>query len=221
MKQLVQKAVLLSLTVGSAFCAANNEAILEPKTLSKALGHTLAKNLLETPTFNFDVKSVITGMQEELEGKPSPLSDAEYEHAFDLIHQKYLEEMSAQTLEQADAFLNMNIENPGIIELIPGKLQISILEKGEGSVAISENDTPILKYTGHYLDESPVEATDGEAFPMNQAIPGLQKGMIGAKKGEKRRLFIHPDLCHSETEREPLLILDVTVVETNSNIPSA
>lgn len=52
------------------------EKILEPQTLSKALGHTLAKNLMETPTFNFDVNSVVEGMQDELEGRPSPLTDA-------------------------------------------------------------------------------------------------------------------------------------------------
>ncbi len=191
------------------------EKILEPQTLSKALGHTLAKNLMETPTFNFDVNSVVEGMQDELEGRPSPLTDAEYERAFDIIHQRYLDEMSTANLNQAESFLNLNMDNPGIIEIIPGKLQMSILEKGEGTASIQSEDTPVLHYTGKYLDDSLIEPVENEPFPMNQAIPGLQKGMIGAKKGEKRRLFIHPELCHSETDQEPLLILDVTVVETN------
>ena len=97
------------------------EKILEPQTLSKALGHTLAKNLMDTPTFNFDVNSVVEGMQDELEGRPSPLTDAEYERAFDIIHQRYLDEMSTANLNQAESFLNLNMDNPGIIEIIPGK----------------------------------------------------------------------------------------------------
>ncbi|MCH9632317.1 MAG: hypothetical protein S4CHLAM6_06490 [Chlamydiae bacterium] len=202
----------------------DDNELMQPETVSKALGHTFAKNLMETPGFSFDIPSVVEGMQDALEGRPSPLSDAEYERAFDVIQQKYLDELSTANLTQADVFLNNNIKENNVEELVPGKLQVSVIKEGEGEATINNSNNPVVVYTGKYLDETQIESADNEpvTIQMQQAIPGLQKGLVGAKKGEQRRLYIHPELCHSPTDQapisDPLMILDVTVLETDSQI---
>ena len=204
------------------FC--DDEKLLKPEILSRALGHTFAKDLIETPGFQFDIPAVVAGMQDQLEGRPSPLSDDEYERAFDIIQRKCLEELSTANLTEADSFLDQNIKMPNIVELVPGKLQISVLEEGEGEITVKDSDTPLVLYSGKYLDDTTIEVPENEptTIQMEQTIPGLQKGLVGAKKGEKRRLYIHPEFCHSPTDSQiavsdPLMILDVTVLETNNS----
>lgn len=211
------------LFANSANTLNNEEKLLNPQVVSKALGHTLARNLMDTPGFHFDIPCVVIGMQEALAGKPSPLSDSEYEQAFDMIQQKYLDEISKANLDQASTFLDNNAKETNVVEIIPGKLQMSVLEEGEGSNIVHESDSPVLLYKGKYLDETNVIGTENgaETIPLNQAIPGLKHGLVGAKKGEKRRLYIHPEFCHSPAEQsyfpDPLMILDVTVLETNTS----
>lgn len=200
-----------------------NEAdLLDPPTISKALGHSFARNLMETPGFHFDIEAVVEGIQDAISGKPSPLTDAEYEKAFDIIQQRYLEELSSANLNQANTFLENNLKEKNIIELVPGKLQISILHEGEGDSQISEKDTPLVQYTGKYLDDTNIgNSEDPIHIQMDQAFPGIKQGLIGAKKGEQRRLYIHPELSHSSSDiafPNSLMILDITVVETNSKL---
>lgn len=224
-RPLATFAMICALSSSLLFCDSLEEDVLmQPETVSKALGHTFAKNLMETPGFSFDIPSVVEGMQDALEGRPSPLSDAEYEHAFDVIQQKYLDELSTANLTQADIFLNTNVGEADVEELVPGKLQVSVIKEGKGEATIGDNNNPIVVYKGKYLDDTAIESSDDEpiTIQMQQAIPGLQRGLIGAKKGEQRRLYIHPELCHSPSEQDsiadPLMILDVTVIETDSQL---
>ena len=224
-KPLAILSMICVLSSSLLFCnPLEDDALMQPETISKALGHTFAKNLIETPGFSFDIPSVVEGMQDALEGRPSPLSDAEYEHAFDIIQQRYLDELSTANLTQADIFLNTNLEEANVKELVPGKLQVSVIKEGEGEATVSDSNNPVVVYTGKYLDDTTIESSDNEPITvqMQQAIPGLQKGLIGAKKGEQRRLYIHPELCHSPSEQasiaDPLMILDVTVIETDSKL---
>ena len=40
-------------------------------------------------------------------------------------------------------------------------------------------------------------------IPLDQTIPGFSKGIVGMKEGEKRRLFVHPDLGYGTTGQLP------------------
>jgi FKBP-type peptidyl-prolyl cis-trans isomerase len=212
-------------TFSFADSALDEDGLLDPQTVSKALGHSFAKNLMETPGFQFDIQSVVEGIEDALSGKPSPLSDVQYEKAFDIIQQRYLEEVSTANLNQANSFLQKNLEESNIVELVPGKLQISILNEGKGDDVVQENDIPLVHYSGKYLDETSIGNSEEPIhIQMEQAFPGIKKGLIGAKKGEQRRLFIHPEMSHSSSDiafPNTLMILDITVVETNSSIEQA
>ena len=226
-RPLVIFTVVCALWSSLSFCDSlqDEEQLLEPETVSQALGHTFAKNLMDTPGFRFDIPSVVTGMQDALDGRPSPLTDAQYERAFDLIQQRYLDELSTANLTQADTFLNQNMTETNVVEVVPGKLQISVMKEGGGDATVNDSDNPLVLYTGKYLDDTKIESSENEpiTIQMQQAIPGLQKGLIGAKKGEQRRLYIHPEFCHAPSDQialsDPLMILDVTVLETNSDAP--
>jgi len=64
------------------------------------------------------------------------------------------------------------------------------------------------------------EETGGPiTIPLDQTIPGFSKGLVGMKEGEKRRLFVHPDLGYGTMGQLPpneLLIFDIEVVKADT-----
>lgn len=198
--------------------------LMDPQMVSRAIGHFFAKNLKESSGFHFDLKSVIKGMQEALGGKPSPLSQAEYEQAIQMILQKDIEEKAANNLNEANTFLENNTANADVIELVPGKLQMTILKEGQSDHAVEANGQPLVYYTGKYLDNTSLGSSEKEPVQLHleQEFPGIRLGLVGAKEGEQRRLFIHPELCPSSDLTAPnsLVILDFTVVKANPSLES-
>jgi peptidylprolyl isomerase len=53
-------------------------------------------------------------------------------------------------------------------------------------------------------------------IPLSQTIRGFQMGMAGAKVGEKRKIYVHPEYGFGKMGRKSpnkLLIYEVTIVE--------
>ncbi len=218
---------VLSLHAKEALPAANQSedaTLPEISVVSRAFGHIIAKGLIENPGYRFDLENVVAGIKEELKGEPSPLSEEQYEKAASQIQKKYFDEMSNQNLSQANEFLKENAQNQDVEEIVPGKLQVSIIKEGTGP-AISEDSTPLVHYTGRYLDETVFGTSDQMepiALELNDAIAGFKQGLIGAKKGESRRLFIHPELGYGTTGfllPNALMIFDIEILESHAEQP--
>ena len=189
--------------------------------LSEAFGNFIGKNL-SNPGINFDLESLIVGIREGAAGKPSPMNEEEYEETLAALQEKAVEELSSDNLKKADAFLTENSKAKDIIELVPGKLQYEVLEQGEGSLVV-EHSTPQLFYTGRFIDGSVFGSSEGMdtpiAIPLDQTIPGFSKGLLGMKEGERRRIFVHPDLAYGTSGQLPpneLLIFDIELVKADS-----
>jgi|694.fasta_scaffold35609_3 peptidylprolyl isomerase len=189
--------------------------------ISEAFGHFIGRNL-NTPGINFDVEGVIRGIRNGVAGKPSPMSDKEYEEKMLMLQKIAFSKLSETNLKAANEFLTKNAKEKGIIEIEPGKLQYIILEQGNGP-AVEATSHPMINYTGKYLDGtvfgSSTEAGGPITIPLDQTIPGFSKGITGMKEGEKRRLFMHPDLGYGTMGHLPpnsLLIFDIEVVKANA-----
>ena len=197
---------------------AEEESNPQNEVVSRAFGHMLGKNLIENPGYQFSLDDVIKGIKEEMAGEPSPLSDEEFDELTAQISQKCLDEMSETNLKQANAFLEKNADNEDIKEIVPGKLQMSVLKQGEGPT-ITENNTPLIHYTGRYLNDTVFgtsEQMEPIALELNETIPGFKQGLIGAKEGESRRLYIHPELGYGTSGfllPNALMIFDIEVVK--------
>ena len=209
---------------GSAFSQTVDETqeLPDTKVISETFGHLLTKNL-ETPGFKFDIDSVIIGMQNEANGLPSPLTEEQYEMAMNIIQKRCFEELASANLHQADQFMLENVSNKDVIEVVPEKLHIQVLEEGSGT-SVQPQNTPLIHYTGRYLDETVFGSSDENEAPiplrLDQVIPGFSQGLVGAREGEVRRIYIHPDLGYGTSELMPpnsLLIFDIKVVQADSN----
>lgn len=200
---------------------AGDKKQVDVKLLSEAFGNFIGRNL-HNPGVNFDVEAMIKGIRDGAEGKPSPLSEQEYEEMMATFQENAFNQVAEINLKEANAFLEKNAKEPGVKEIIPGKLQFIIVEQGQGAT-VEEHSNPTINYTGKYLDGTVFgssEQTGGSVtIPLDQTIPGFSKGLVGAKEGEKRKLFVHPDLGYGTMGQLPpneLLVFDIEVVKANT-----
>jgi len=193
----------------------------EVSKLSEAFGHFIGKNL-SSPGVQFDLDSVIKGLRDQAAGKPSPLGDQEYEQMMGRLQAQAYLKIAEDNLTQANDYIKKNANDSRVVVVEPGKLQYQILEQGTGET-VQEHANPQIHYTGKYIDGtvfgSSEEAGGPITIPLDQTIPGFTKGIVGMKEGEKRRIFVHPELGYGTNGPLPpnsMLILDVEVVSADS-----
>ena len=207
-------------TTAPATAAPANQEV-DMKKVSEAFGNFIGRNL-NSSGMQFDLESVIKGIRDGSAGKPSPLSDQEYEAMMLKVQEKAFSKLSDENLKAANDFLKKNHDADGVKDIEAGKLQYKTLKEGTGT-AVTETSTPLIQYKGTYLDGTVFgnsEEVGGPIkIPLNQTIPGFSKGILGMKEGEKRRLFVHPELGYGTAGHLPpnsLLIFDVEVVKADA-----
>ncbi|MEI6531423.1 MAG: FKBP-type peptidyl-prolyl cis-trans isomerase [Chlamydiota bacterium] len=190
--------------------------------ISETFGHMLISQLKNTP-LKLNTALVIKGMQDELAGKQAPLTQDAYDKAVNELQQKVLAAMSAVNLTMANDFLKENAKKEGVVTLVDGKLQYKIMTPGKGT-AVTAHDTPQIQYEGTFMDGKVfgTSYTTNEPvwLPLDQAIPGFAQGIVGMKEGEKRQLFVSPELAYgvngtSNIPPNTLLIFTIEVVKAN------
>jgi peptidylprolyl isomerase len=185
--------------------------------LSLTHGYLIAKSL-NNPVLQLNMDAVIQGMQNEKNGVPSPLSEQDYEEALAQIQEYAFQDMADKNLKQANDFLKENAKKKGVISIDPGKLQYTVLKIGTGA-PVTDDTIPSVQYKGSYLDGTVFgssEKTGPVSIPLDQTIPGFRKGVMGMKVGEKRRIFIHPDLgygVYGQLLPNALLVFDIEVMD--------
>lgn len=200
---------------------AKKETEIDMKKLSEAFGNFIGRNL-QSPGIKFDLESLVKGIRDGAAGNPAPMTDKEYEAMMAAVQEKAFKEMSTTNLNAANEFMQKNAKEAGVKEIVPGKLQFIVISEGTGPV-VTEHAAPMIRYTGKYLDGT-VFGTSEEmgspiTIPLDQTIPGFSKGLVNMKEGEKRKLFVHPDLGYGTTGQLPpneLLVFEVEIVKADS-----
>lgn len=193
----------------------------EINKLSEAFGHFIGRNL-NNPGIHFDLDSIIKGMKSGYAGNPAPMSDQEYEKLMAKLQENAMKQLADENIKAADAYLEKNKKVEGVIEIEPGKLQFITLQSGNGA-EVKSDGVPQINYVGKYIDGttfgSSQEVGGPITIPLAHTIKGFSKGLVGMKEGEKRRLFVHPDLGYGTSGQLPpnaLLIFDIEVVKADT-----
>ncbi|MCB1109837.1 MAG: FKBP-type peptidyl-prolyl cis-trans isomerase [Chlamydiia bacterium] len=217
----------LALSTFYASEAAQNSTLEESKKesgkidiekVSEAFGHLIGKNL-DSLGFEFDMAQVIKGIKDSSLGIDSPMNETECVQAISLVQEEAFQKMAASNLKEADAFMEKNAKNNGIVELEKHKLQYKIEKQGEG-IVVEEHFSPMIRYTGKFLDGKVFGASqEDELISLDETIQGFSQGIVGMKEGEKRTIYIHPDLGYGTSGYLPpnsTLIFDIEVVKANT-----
>ena len=95
--------------------------------------------------------------------------------------------------KEAEDFLKENKKRKSIVDREGGYLQYETLKEGKGE-KISVYQTPIVKISGHYLDNSLFLPPIEKMLVLDETLPSLKKILLEMKVGEKRKVFLHPQL---------------------------
>lgn len=195
----------------------NLEESIDVSKISESFGHLIGKNI-ETIGFQLDIAKVIKGLQDEAAGKASPMSEVECFQAISTVQEGIFKKQAAENLVQADAFLAKNRKEKEIVSLEEGKLQYKVEKIGTGN-SVEEHFSPLIRYVGKFMDGKVFGSSkEDEMISLDETIPGFSKGLVGMKEGEKRTLFIHPELGYGTNGYLPpnsLLTFEVELVKAN------
>jgi peptidylprolyl isomerase len=194
------------------------EKTLDVPKVSEAFGHLIGKNL-DSLGFKFDMDKIIQGIQDSVIGKDSPMSESECIQAISQDQEKKFKKLAEVNLQEAAKFLETNLSQEGIVVLEDKKLQYKVETEGTGET-VQAHFSPLIKYTGKFLDGKIFGASkEDEMISLDETIPGFSKGIIGMKEGEKRTLYIHPDLAYGVNGNLPpnsLLTFEIELVKANN-----
>ncbi|MCH9614414.1 MAG: Outer membrane protein MIP [Chlamydiia bacterium] len=188
------------------------------KTISQSFGHLIVKNL-ETIGFEFDMPSVVQGLQDAIAGKEAPLDENACVQAISAIQEKGFNKLAETNLVEAETFLETNAKAKSVVSLEDGKIQYRVEKTGTGEI-VKEHDSPMIRYTGKFMSgEVFGQSKEEELISLDETIPGFSKGIVGMKEGETRTLFIHPEYGYGVSGYLPpnaLLSFEIEVVKANA-----
>jgi len=209
---------LLIPIVGSCLFA---EEPAEPNMahVSEAFGHLIYRNfsLLNVP---FDLGKIIEGIEAAAAGKEGLISEKECIDAIHAEQEKKFKLLSKANLKQAEEFLAANAKQEGVVCLEGGKVQYKVVSPGKGAV-VKKHFSPLIRCTVKLLDGDEILPPNlEEPIGLDETIDGLKAGLLGMKEGEKRILYIHPDLAYGEKVLpvlypNVLLTFEVEVLKAN------
>ncbi len=190
------------------------------KKLSETFGNLIGRSL-KGPGFSFDLDSLIQGIKNGADGKPAPLTDEQYEQGMAAVQEKLINHMAEENLKTAEDFLKKNGKEADVRSLENGKLQYKIIKNGSGEV-VPVGGSPEINFTGKLADGEVFSSSEDMGpitIDLSKTVPGFSKGIAGMKEGEKRVLYIHPDLAYGTQGQLPpnsLLIFEVDVLKATT-----
>ncbi|RFU95218.1 FKBP-type peptidyl-prolyl cis-trans isomerase [Sphaerochaeta halotolerans] len=143
----------------------------------------------------------------------------EYQQKLEKEYDAWLAEVAVTNLEEADAFLEQNKTNDGVITTASG-LQYQVLTPAEGKKPTMA-DTVEVNYQLQMADGTVIESSydTGETahFPVNGLIDGFTEALLTMNTGSVVRTWIHPSLGYGEAGTDTilpnsLLIFDIELV---------
>lgn len=214
--------LFLLLALASLPLVGHEKEVVDSKLISEALGHLIVRHLSH-PGFEFDIDKIVQGMRDERDGKSSPMTEEEYEQTIYAIQENAFLQTAERNLAEANAFLKLNAEDK-TVQILDDKLQYKVAQEGKGE-CVNADSTPLIHYQGKLINGTVFtnshEQDSPISLPIKQTIPGFAKGLVGMKEGEKRILFIHPELAYGITGHLPpnsLLIFEVEVLKADTTV---
>lgn len=185
--------------------------------VSEAFGHLIGKNL-ETFNVELDSEAIVRGLKDALAGKTSPMSESDCILALGQIQETSFQKVAQENLKSAELFLEQNKKKENVVVMEEGKLQY-ICEKTGTGPQVTAHSSPLIHYKGFFIDGKVFGSSqEDEVICLDETIAGFTKGLLGMREGEKRTLFIHPDLGYGTSGFLPpnsLLTFEIEVIKSS------
>ncbi|PJD94640.1 MAG: phage infection protein [Parachlamydia sp.] len=170
----------------------------------------------------YDLKVVLARLEELSKTQTTPMNPQECRMTclLPLLYKIQAHE-AAKNLKTAELFLKELSVKKGITEVVKGKLYYEKLNEGVG-MAIMLEDSPILSYDEYRLESGMkmVQWRNGTniKITLTDAIQGFAQGVVGMRIGERRKIYVHPDLAYGQADGDhpqQLAIFDVQAISND------
>lgn len=123
---------------------------------------------------------------------------------------------TAKNLKIAETFFGNLKKKENIIEIIKDKLYFERLQEGTPPF-VEINDSPSLDYKestiNQTLHETPRSIKKNITITLSDTIQGFAQGIVGMGIGERRKIFVHPDLAYGKVGGpQELIIFEVEII---------
>lgn len=201
---------------GSLFFSVPNPFYSKPTPLESSLAQ-IAYERLDKYLSHIDFDKILTEMKQISQDKV-PLKDekALYEPIMELEDQLALQTLQTSR-QMVENFLKDKQKKPNVQTIIPDRVFVEVLKEGNGE-PITLDSVVSLQYKEYAIDGTLIKDTQGKAFsiPLKQTIKGFQLGLTGAKVGETRKIYVHPEYGYGKRSYKAahkMLIYEVTLIE--------
>ncbi len=229
MPKLTHLAAAMSLALALPLAAQTMETPEE--RLSYTIGMDIGQSLAEQD-LNIDMDLLVEGLRAAFAGEETLLTREEADAERDAFMQRRQQEVMQQqqqeavrNLEEGQAFLAQNRENPDVQETASG-LQYRVVQEGEGR-SPSATDRVTVHYRGTLINgvefDSSFARNQPATFGLNQVIPGWTEGLQLMQEGAVFEFFIPADLAYGDQGRpgpigpNSTLIFEVELIEVHSD----
>lgn len=210
--------LIVFLSLNFSYSEENKHKLLKepPSQVSEDLAHVLW-NIMETYEGEYSFKELITSLWKLEEGEKEPKPLGECFASLTKSLEKKATDQENLNLQTADAYLKKLKTASGIQEVVKDKLYYKVIHPGRGEVIKDlSNASPLISFKEKTINQETLsENISGIRLPFSEVIAGLRNGLKGIRVGEKREIFIHPDLAYGEFPKpEPysLIVVEVTLV---------
>lgn len=164
----------------------------------------------------YDFELVLKTLHQLYEKKLSPLAQGNYYDIMQDIWDKINVMDEKKNLAVANDYMQKISQNINVKVIEPGKLCYTILQEGINS-PINLNGTPLLHFKEMDLVGSIKRDTYKKSplrISLKETIKGFALGVNGMREGEKRIIYVHPDLAYGKEGYEPnqLIIFEVELL---------
>ncbi|MGL4540677.1 MAG: FKBP-type peptidyl-prolyl cis-trans isomerase [Candidatus Rhabdochlamydia sp.] len=183
--------------------------------VSEDLAHVVW-DIMETYEGEYNFQEVLLTLKKLNTGRieSKPLKDC-YPSLITSLANKATEK-ELLNLQAAESYLCKIANRKDIQELVKDKLYYKILTDGVGKEIKNIKNAPLISFREKTLNGKILsENTSGIRILSSEMIPGLRQALEGMKVGEKREVFIHPNLAYREFPKpEPysLIVIEVSLL---------
>lgn len=173
-------------------------------------GDLYAQGALDLASYNKTLMS-----EEEMQ-----IAFFEYQQVLEEQYMQWLAEVAVTNLQDAEAFLDFNVNNNEGIIVTDSGLQFQVLVPADGPKPTSSDNVEV-NYQLQMIDGSVIDSSydRGETahFPLSMVVPGFREAVLNMNVGSVIRAWIHPDLGYGMDGGEvilpnSLLIYDIELV---------
>jgi len=216
-KQLLVLFVLVALISCGKSSISNTKIVSDIDSLSYAYGIMVSASLIQQDSTIPDPVVVAKAMMDFEDGKAFMDENSSRNFVYEYMTKKEQEKAEKQAelnkvtykenIEQSEAFLQKNKENPGVVVTASG-LQYKVIKMGTGPKPV-ETDVVKVHYTGTLIDgtkfDSSIDRDAPAEFQLGGVIKGWVEGLQLMPVGSKFMLYLPYDLAYGGQEAGELI----------------